>query len=189
MQITKFQRKMNLKELNHKELLKKVRAVFIDVDGVLSSSNLQIDDNGKLIRTTNVKDGYILKYAVKKGIKICIITGGLNLSIKYRYEALGIEDVIIGSKRKIIDVDSLLKKHNLSYNNLMYIGDDIPDYEVMQKCLLPCCPADAADEIKSISLYISDKNGGKGCVRDILEQLLRAKNLWMNDEDAFIMNE
>lgn len=180
---------MNLKNFNYKELLKNIEAVFIDIDGVLSNSIVEIDNDGKLIRTTNIKDGYILKYAIKKGIKICLISGGLNQNVKKRYEALGIEDVIIGSRRKIDDVEKLLRKYKLNYNQIMYIGDDIPDYEVMKKCGIACCPADATNEIKNISLYISDKIGGHGCVRDIVEQLLRAKNLWMTDDDAFIMND
>ncbi len=174
----------NLRELNFKEMLKNTEALFFDIDGVLSSSKINIGENGELLRTTNVKDGYILKYALKKGLIICIISGALNESVKKRFESLGISDVIIGSKRKTEEFNSLIKKYSLNASNVLYMGDDIPDYEVMKIAGIPCCPADAADEIKDISVYVSSRNGGDGCVRDITEQVLRAKALWM-DDDAF----
>ncbi len=177
---------IDLKHLNFKEMLKNVEAMFFDIDGVLSASKVDIGENGELLRTTNVKDGYILKYALKKGLIICIISGGLNESVKKRFESLGIDDVIIGSKRKIHDFDALIKKHSLNPANVLYMGDDIPDYEVMTKVGIPCCPADAADEIKEISVYVSSRKGGDACVREIIEQVLRAKALWMDDE-AFEM--
>jgi 3-deoxy-D-manno-octulosonate 8-phosphate phosphatase (KDO 8-P phosphatase) len=176
----------DLKYLNFKEILKQVEALFFDVDGVLSASNVQIGERGELVRSTNVKDGYILKYALKKGLKIIIISGGLNETVRMRYKSLGIDDVIIGSKRKIEDFEKIVAKYNLNLQKVVYMGDDIPDYEVMKLVGVPCCPADAADEIKEISLYVSSKVGGEGCVRDITEQVLRAKGLWM-DEDAFEM--
>ncbi|MDD3685683.1 MAG: HAD hydrolase family protein [Bacteroidales bacterium] len=176
----------DLKYLNFKEILKQVDALFFDVDGVLSASNVQIGERGELVRSTNVKDGYILKYALKKGLKIIIISGGLNETVRMRYKSLGIDDVIIGSKRKIEDYKNIVAKYNLNPQKIVYMGDDIPDFEVMKLVGVPCCPADAADEIKEISLYVSPKVGGEGCVRDITEQVLRAKGLWM-DEDAFLM--
>jgi 3-deoxy-D-manno-octulosonate 8-phosphate phosphatase (KDO 8-P phosphatase) len=176
----------NLKSLNFKEMLKNTEALFFDIDGVLSSSVVNIGERGELLRTTNVKDGYVLKYALQKGIIICIISGGLNESVKMRFESLGIADVIIGSKRKIEDFNYLIKKHKLNTDKVLYMGDDIPDYEVMQLAGIPCCPSDAADEIKEISIYISPCKGGEACVRDITEQVLRAKGLWM-DDDAFNM--
>ena len=176
----------DLKYLNFKEILKQVEALFFDVDGVLSASNVQIGERGELVRSTNVKDGYILKYALKTGLKIIIISGGLNETVRMRYKSLGIDDVIIGSKRKIEDYKNIVAKYNLNPQKIVYMGDDIPDYEVMKLVGVHCCPADAADEIKEISLYVSPKAGGEGCVRDITEQVMRAKGLWM-DEDAFEM--
>ena len=178
--------KTDLKTLNFKQILSGIEAMVFDVDGVLSNSEVLINENGTLQRTANVRDGYILKYALKKGIKIGIISGGLNESVKLRYQALGIEDVIIGSKRKIYDFEEFTLKHKINNRKVLYMGDDIPDYEVMKVVGLPCCPADAADEIKQISMYISPKKGGDACVRDIAEQVLRAKKLWM-DDDAFNM--
>jgi len=174
----------NLRTLNFKELLKNAEALFFDIDGVLSSSQVNISEKGELLRTTSVKDGYILKYALKKGLIICIISGGINESVKLRFEGLGIKDVIIGCTDKIKEFEKLARKYNLNTENIIYMGDDIPDYPTMLKSGIPCCPADAADEIKEISIYISSKKGGEGCVRDITEQVLRAKGLWM-DNDAF----
>lgn len=176
--------KPDLRNMNFKEMLKNVEAMFFDIDGVLSSSKVIIGENGDLIRTTNVKDGYVLKYAIKKGIKIALISGGLNKSVKLRFEALGIKDVIIGCKNKIETFENLLTKYAIKPERVLYMGDDIPDYQVMIKAGLACCPSDAADEIKGISVYISSVKGGDGCVRDIIEQVLRAKELWM-DSDAF----
>ncbi|HNQ67589.1 MAG TPA: HAD hydrolase family protein [Bacteroidales bacterium] len=174
----------NLRGLNFKLLLKNAGALFFDIDGVLSSSQVNISERGVLTRTTSVKDGYVLKYALKKGIIICVISGGIDESVKIRFESLGIKDVIIGCNNKLDEFERLVRKYNLNYKNVLYMGDDIPDYQVMKKVGIPCCPIDAADEIKEISLYISSKKGGEGCVRDITEQVLRAKGVWM-DYDAF----
>jgi 3-deoxy-D-manno-octulosonate 8-phosphate phosphatase (KDO 8-P phosphatase) len=168
--------------MNFKEMLVNVKAMIFDVDGVLSQSIIHIDESGELTRTTNIKDGYILKYAIKKGYIIGIISGGLSNSVRIRFQDLGIEDVILGSKRKIIDFESFLHKHKLNPQDVLYMGDDIPDYEVMLQAGLPCCPKDAASEIKEISIYISGFDGGKACVRDIVEQVLRANGHWMDDE-------
>ncbi len=173
-----------LRGLNFKQLLKDVEALIFDIDGVLSSSQVNINESGVLLRTTSVKDGYVLKYALKKGITICLLSGGIDESVKIRFEALGIKDVYIGCSNKLLTFENLVKKYKLNYKNILYMGDDIPDYMVMKKVGIPCCPVDAADEIKEISLFISSKRGGEGCVRDITEQVLRAKGMWM-DADAF----
>jgi len=174
----------SLKNLNFKEKLKNLDTLIFDIDGVLSASNVLISETGELLRSTNVKDGYILRYAIKKGLRVIILSGGTNESVKIRYEALGIPDVIIKSKRKIDDFAKLKEKYNLDEGKTLYMGDDIPDYELLKTVGLACCPADSADEIKEISLYVSSKKSGEGCVRDITEQVLRAKGLWM-DDDAF----
>jgi 3-deoxy-D-manno-octulosonate 8-phosphate phosphatase (KDO 8-P phosphatase) len=176
--------KDKLKNLNFKELLQDIDTLFFDIDGVLSGSQIGISHNGDLIRSTNVKDGYVLKYALTKKIKIFILSGGLNKDVQSRFKKLGIENVIIGCHDKLSEFQRLVKTYKLDSNKILYMGDDIPDYRVMQQVGLPCCPSDAASEIKEISLYISDKKGGDGCVRDIVEQVLRAKRLWMCD-DAF----
>ncbi len=176
--------KERLKTLNFKEILIDIEAMFFDIDGVLSSSQIVVMKNGELFRTTNVKDGYVLKYALKKGMKIFIISGGLNKDIQLRFQNLGIKNTIIASSNKYEDFEKIVNKNNLNYNKILYMGDDIPDYLIMKKIGLPCCPSDAVSEIKEISLYISDKKGGEGCVRDIVEQVLRAKGNWMS-KDSF----
>lgn len=174
--------KEKLKYLNFKEILKNINTFFFDIDGVLSSSQVVVMNDGELHRTTNVKDGYALKHALKTGINIFIISGGLNSDIQKRFQNLGIKNVIIGCSDKLKEFEELVKKHNIDISNSLYMGDDIPDYPIMKKVGLPCCPADAASEIKEISLYISDKKGGEACVRDIVEQVLRARGDWMNDD-------
>ena len=165
--------------------LKKIKAVFFDIDGVLSRQTITLHPDGDPLRTVNIKDGYALQYAVKCGVVIAIITGAKTESIRLRYERLGIKDVILGADVKIHIYNQLKEKYQLDDSEIIYVGDDIPDYEIMKECALPCCPADAAPEIKAISKYISDINGGDGVARDILEQLLKAQGKWMHDSTAF----
>lgn len=165
--------------------LTQIKAVIFDVDGVLSKETITQDNDGNPMRTVNIKDGYAIQHAVKSGLLIAIITGAKTEAVRKRYESLGVKEVHIGAKVKISIYKDLLDKYNIKDEEIIYVGDDIPDYEIMKHCGLPCCPADAAPEIKSISKYISHKNGGEGCGRDILEQVLKSKGLWMQDATAF----
>ncbi|MBO7568968.1 MAG: HAD hydrolase family protein [Bacteroidaceae bacterium] len=165
--------------------LKKIRAVFFDVDGVLSCETIPQHPNGDPMRTVNIKDGYAMQHAVKCGLILAIITGGRTEAVRIRYEGLGLEDVILGAAVKIKAYNELREKYKLLNEEIAYVGDDIPDYEVLQQCGLPCCPADAAPEIKAMCTYISHKNGGQGCARDILEQILKAQDKWMHNSTAF----
>lgn len=176
------QNNYNLRDLNFKEILGKVKAIIFDVDGVLSNSIVNFDNEGYLVRTTNVKDSYAIRYAIKKGLLIGIISGGFGESLENRIKMLGITNYTLKSKRKIIDFEIFVSTHKLKYEEILFMGDDIPDLEIMQKVGLPCCPNDAASEIKNISLYISKLDGGKGCARDVIEQVLRSQNKWMDDE-------
>lgn len=164
--------------------LTRIRAMAFDVDGVLSNNQVMLM-GGQPIRTGNIKDGYALQLAAKTHLKLAIITGGRNEAIRERYMGLGITDVFMGVSYKLETFDEWLLSNQLQPEEVLYVGDDIPDYEVMKKCGCPCCPADAAEEIKSISLYVSHKKGGEGCVRDIVEQVLRAQDLWMKNSSAF----
>ncbi len=163
---------------NFKERLKSIKALVFDVDGVFSQ-NVFLHPNGDMLRSMNTKDGFVLQYAIKKHSFLAgIITGGYSESVKDRFNSLGITDVYIKSRNKLEDFEDFMYKYGLKPEEIMYMGDDIPDYEVMKVVGIPCCPKDAAEEIKSISVYISDKKGGNGCVRDIVEQVLRAQGKW-----------
>ncbi len=164
--------------LNFKEELMFVKAFAFDVDGVLSKDVIPMHPNGEPMRTVNIKDGFALQKAVKLGYPIAIITGGNTESVRKRYEALGIEDIYMSSSIKIEQLNDWMKKRNLKAENIMYMGDDVPDAEVMNIVGIPVCPADAMEEIKVLSKYISDRNGGEGCVRDVVEQVLRAHEKW-----------
>lgn len=165
--------------------LTKIRAVFLDVDGVLSCETIPQHSDGDPMRTVNIKDGYALQHAVKSGLILAVITGGKTEAVRVRYEGLGLKDVYLGASVKIKIYSELKEKYSLADEEIAYVGDDIPDYEVLQACGLPCCPSDAAPEIKEICTYISHREGGKGCVRDIVEQILKAQDLWMQNSKAF----
>lgn len=174
----------DLETLNFKEILSKIKAVVFDIDGVLSSSTVNINEVGYLQRTTSVKDGFAIKCAVRKGLVVAIISGGFCEKTMIRYKNLGVEDVIMGSVWKTEDLENLKKKYNLKNEEILYMGDDIPDFQIMKMVGLPCCPVDAADEIKEIALYVSDRKGGEGCVRDVIEQVMRVQKTWL-DEESF----
>lgn len=162
-----------------------IKALVFDVDGVLSSDLMSLADDGNPVRTVNVKDGYALQLAVKCGLHICIITGARVESLRLRYQSLGIKDIYIASSVKIRDFEEFLNRYSLSDDEVLYMGDDIPDYQIMARCGLPCCPSDAVEEIRSVSRYLSPFAGGQGCVRDVVERVLKAKGLWMADDKAF----
>ncbi len=169
---------------NFKENLSKVRAFIFDLDGVLSLQTITLNSFGVPNRTVNLRDGYALQLAVKKGYKIAVITGSNCKEYSRRLKLLGVKDLYLNSVSKMEHFKSFLKKYELSTEDVLYMGDDIPDFEVMKTVGVAVCPADADSEIKQISQYISDKRGGEGCVRDIIEQVLRLHNKWM-DSDAF----
>lgn len=165
--------------------LTKIKSIIFDIDGVLSTSTIGMDGQGMPQRTLNIKDGYAIQLAVKRDLHLAIISGGKSEAVRKRYEGLGVQDVYMGASVKVEIYESLKQKYGLKDEEILYMGDDIPDYEVMQQCGCPCCPADAAPEIKQTSLYISHIAGGMGCGRDVVEQVLRAQDKWMNDKTAF----
>lgn len=164
--------------------LKKIKAIAFDIDGVLSADVIPLHTSGEPMRTVNIKDGYAIQLAVKKGLHIAIITGGRTEAVRKRFAGLGVQDLYLGSAVKIHDYRDFRDKHGLKDEEILYMGDDIPDMEVMQACGLPCCPKDAAPEVKSIARYISHAAGGYGCGRDVVEQVMKAQGKWMAD-DAF----
>ncbi|MCD6200808.1 MAG: HAD-IIIA family hydrolase [Bacteroidales bacterium] len=169
---------------NFKEELRKVKAFAFDVDGVLSRTVMPLHPSGEPMRTVNIKDGYALQLASKKEYPVGIITGGSTPAVRQRFENLGVKDIYMGSSRKKKDFQKFLDKYGLDPGNVLYMGDDLPDYEIMQMVGFPTAPADAVAEIKQAARYISWLNGGEGCVRDVIEQVLRLHNKWM-DGDAF----
>jgi 3-deoxy-D-manno-octulosonate 8-phosphate phosphatase (KDO 8-P phosphatase) len=171
-------------EISYKQLLPEINTLIFDVDGVLTNGMVTIMPDGELIRHMNIKDGYALKAAVDKGLNVCIISGGKNEGVRTRLANLGIKDIYLGAHDKIKQYNELVKKYDLKPENILYMGDDIPDYPVMELVGLPSCPNDAAPEIQEISKYISYKKGGEGCVRDIIEQILRVQGKWENNFSA-----
>ena len=169
---------------NFKEELRKVKAFVFDVDGVLSNAKIYLHPGNEMMRSANIKDGYAIQYAVRKGYPICIITGGNSEAVEERFKNLGVTDIYLRSRNKMKDLEDFLGRYDFGPENILYMGDDLPDYPVMKVIGFPTCPSDAVEEIKSISMYISDKSGGEGCVRDVIEQVLRLQGKWMQ-EDAF----
>lgn len=165
--------------------LSQIKAFVFDVDGVLSPSTVPVYRDGEPCRMMNVKDGYALQLAIKLGYKVAIITGAKSELIKKRYELLGVEEIFIGVENKIDVYETWAATNQLPHAAIAYMGDDIPDYEVMQMVGWACCPADAAIDIQRIARYISPYKGGEGCVRDVIEQTLRAQGVWMNNEHTY----
>jgi len=165
--------------------LKKIKAIVFDIDGVLSAETITLSLEGVPLRTVNIKDGYAIQLAMKLGLRIVIMTGANVTSICRRYEGLGVEDIYVGCAVKIKAYEAFLQQYGLNDDEVMYMGDDIPDLQVMRRVGCPVCPKDACPEIKEASLYVSDCIGGHGCGRDVIEQTLRAQGKWVMDEKAF----
>jgi 3-deoxy-D-manno-octulosonate 8-phosphate phosphatase (KDO 8-P phosphatase) len=164
-----------------KTMLQKVKAFAFDVDGVFTNGSVMLHPGGAFIRMMNIKDGFAVQHAIKMGYPIAIITGGYSRMIRKRFAVLGVKDIYMKSANKTGAFESFLMKYQLQPADVLYMGDDLPDYEVMKKVGFPACPADAAEEIKQLSLYTSYRNGGEGCVRDVIEQVMRLHGKWLND--------
>lgn len=173
-----------MEEKSYKEYLNHITTFIFDIDGVLTDGSVLVTTTGELLRTMNIKDGYALKTAIDQKFNICIISGGSNEGVKLRLEGLGIKEIHLGTHNKISQLNKFLKKYSLKQENVLYMGDDIPDLQVMKLVGLPCCPQDAVPEIKAISKYISHKKGGKGAVRDAIEQVLKVQGKWQSNFDA-----
>ncbi len=165
-----------------KEELNKIKAFVFDVDGVLSKDTSAINEDGDPVRTANVKDGFAIRSAIKAGYPIAIITGGYIERVRLRYEKLGVKYFYDKARNKVECLNDFLEKNGLDTDNILFMGDDLVDFRIMNEVGLPTCPKDAVHEIKEISKYISDKNGGEGCVRDVIEQTLKAQGKWFTPE-------
>lgn len=171
-------------EKNYKEYLNHVDTFIFDVDGVLTDGSIQVSTHGELLRTMNIKDGYALKTAQLAGYNVCIISGGKNEGVRLRLRDLGITNIFLGIQDKVEQLQEFFDIYDINAENVLYMGDDIPDLYPMKLVGMPCCPQDAAAEIKEISRYVSHKKGGKGCVRDVIEQVLKVQGKWLNNHDA-----
>ncbi|NUY79783.1 HAD-IIIA family hydrolase [Flavobacterium sp. MAH-1] len=161
-----------------------ITTFIFDVDGVLTDSSVHITTSGEMLRIMNIRDGYAMKAAVDSGYHVCVISGGTNEGVRVRLRNLGITDIHLGAHDKVETFKEYIELYNISPEQVLYMGDDIPDYYVMQKVGLPTCPVDAAPEIKSVSKYVSHRNGGRGAVRDVVEQVMRVQGKWMANFDA-----
>ena len=168
--------------MNYKAKLHEIKAFVFDYDGVISDGNIWSANDTIIVRSGNVKDGYAMQYALRKGYLIAILSGGSGDSIRSRMKMLGVEDVYLGSHRKKEIFEDFLKDKQLLPEQVLYVGDDIPDYDVMRLAGVSACPADGAEEIKAVADYISHKNGGCGCVRDVIEQVLRLQGQWFHED-------
>lgn len=167
--------------MNTLEEFKRINTIILDVDGVLTNSELIILENGSLLRKMNVRDGYAIKAAINAGIRICIITGGKSSGVVQRLKGLGVKDMYLGISDKLEAFEEILYTYDLDPTTIAYMGDDIPDYNPMRRVEMPACPSNAAPEILAIAQYISPLKGGEGCVRDFIEKILRIQGKWIVD--------
>lgn len=163
---------------NFKQKLTKITTFIFDVDGVLTDGKVFVFENGDVVRNMNSKDGYAIHLAVKKNYRIVIISGGNNIAIKNMLLKAGVKDIFINQHDKLQCYKDFIAENQLLEEEILFMGDDLPDWEVMSRVGVAVCPNDAATEIKALSLYISNNKGGEGCVRDIIEQVLRVQNTW-----------
>lgn len=168
--------------MNFKERLKKIKAFAFDVDGVFTDGMVFLVPGNEFMRGVNIKDGYAVQHAVKMGYPIAIISGGKSKAVVERFKKLGVTDIYMGASYKWEHYEDFRMKYGFEHDEISYMGDDMPDYEIMKQVGVAACPADAAHEIRDISLYVSPQSGGNGCVRDIIEQVLRLQNNWINSD-------
>lgn len=169
---------------NYKALLPNITTFIFDVDGVLTNGKVLITSQGEMYREMDTKDGYALKCALVQGYKVCIISGGTNEGVRNRLKALGIYDIYLGAHHKQEPFQDLMDSYDLKAEEILYMGDDVPDMVVMEQVAVAACPQDAVSDVKAIANYISYKKGGEGCVRDIIEQTLRVQGKWRTNIGA-----
>jgi 3-deoxy-D-manno-octulosonate 8-phosphate phosphatase (KDO 8-P phosphatase) len=166
--------------MNINDQLKNITTFILDVDGVLTDGTVLVLENGLQARRMSIRDGYALQLAVKRGYRILVISGAAASPVVDRLNKLGITDVHMGAKDKKSIVDQYTAQHGLSREELLFMGDDLPDLEVMQAVGVPVCPADAVEEIKAISVHTTSLKGGEGCVREIIERVMKLRGNWMH---------
>ncbi|MCH2083002.1 MAG: HAD-IIIA family hydrolase [Saprospiraceae bacterium] len=164
--------------MNQLEAFKEIKTFIFDVDGVLTDSSVLVLEDGKLLRKMSIRDGYAIKKAVKKGYKVCVITGGKSEGVKIRLQGLGVTDIYLGASEKEECYEEYINIYGLNPDQIIYMGDDVPDLPVMRRVGLPVCPHNAAPEILSVAKYVSPLKGGEGCARDVIEKVLRLNGHW-----------
>lgn len=168
----------------YKAFLKDINTFIFDVDGVFTDGTVLITTEGELLRKMSIIDGYAVKTAIQKGYTICVLSGGSNEGVRERLNGLGVKHIYLGVHDKKYALQEYLGKYAIQPENVVYMGDDLPDIPAMQEVILPACPQSAVPEVKAICKYISHKNGGEGCVRDIIEQVLKVRGDWYGNFDA-----
>ena len=170
--------------MNVLELFKEITTFVFDVDGVLTDGTVLLLENGLQARQMHVKDGLALQMAIKNGYRVFIISGGSSEPVIRRLQYLGVEEIHLGLKDKLKFFEGLKEQFGLQWNEILFMGDDLPDLPVMEKVGLPCCPKDAVSEVKAVSKYISSIKGGKGCVREVIEKVLKLNGHWIYTPDV-----
>ena len=165
-------------EKSYKELLNNITTFVFDVDGVLTDSSVHVTPTGEMLRIMNIRDGFAMKAAIESGYHVCIISGGNNEGVRIRLQNLGITNIYLATPDKVATFNEFIKEYKINPEHVLYMGDDIPDYHVMQLVGLATCPQDASPEIKAICKYISHKKGGRGAVREIIEQVMKVQGKW-----------
>jgi len=169
---------------SYKEIMNDITTFIFDVDGVLTDGSVFVSNEGEMLRTMNIRDGYAMKAAIESGYNVCIISGGSNEGVRIRLKNLGINDIHLGTPDKVKTFKEYTEVNSIKPEQVLYMGDDIPDYHVMKLVGLPTCPQDSSPEIKKISKYISHVKGGRGAVRDVIEQVMKVQGKWMEYFDA-----
>jgi 3-deoxy-D-manno-octulosonate 8-phosphate phosphatase (KDO 8-P phosphatase) len=170
--------------MNVLEHFQDINNFIFDVDGVLTDGGVLLLENGLQARRMNIKDGLALQMALKNGYKVIIVSGGSSAPVIHRLQYLGLTEIYLGLKDKLIFLENYVEQNQLNWSRSLYMGDDLPDIPVLEKVGLPCCPADAAIEVKKLSKYISPVNGGYGCVRDVIEKVLKLNDHWNYHPDV-----
>lgn len=165
-------------EKSYKEIMNDVTTFILDVDGVLTNNSVHVTSTGEMLRIMNIRDGFAMKAAIESGYNVCIISGGNSEGVRIRLRNLGITDIYLASPDKVATLKEYIELYKINPEHVLYMGDDIPDFHVMQLVGLPTCPQDASPEIKAISKYISHVNGGKGAVREVIEQVMKVQGKW-----------
>ncbi|HUQ67259.1 MAG TPA: HAD hydrolase family protein [Flavitalea sp.] len=169
--------------MNLIEKFKLISTFILDVDGVLTDGTIYVFDNGEQVRRMSIKDGFALQLAIKKGYRILVISGGNSPAVSARLKKLGITDILMNVLDKKSMIDRYMRDHGIEKHQVLFMGDDIPDYVAMKHVGIPAAPADAAPEIRKIAAYIADNKGGKGCVREVIEKVLRLHGQWEMETD------